>query len=80
MIDCTTKEPLRVLIEGNAPPFIEVPFDQLEDLQRVLDVHDVAYTVDEDIISIDGGPEFVIVDLGRKGDAGAVQAILDSAQ
>ena len=80
MNDTATQKPLRVSTEGTAGPYIRLPFSQLEDLKRLLDEHRVRYWVDELAISINGSPEYIVINLGRAGDAKAVQAILDSAQ
>ena len=61
MTDVTTKEPLRVT-DDVAGPYLLLPFEQLDDLQRLLDSRGVRYTVEEDIISWDGGPEIAAVD------------------
>jgi len=78
MIDSTTRKPLRVSTEGTAGPFIEVPDSQLDELRQVLDSHGVHYWIEEEVISLNGGPYIAVVNLGRAGDANAVQAILDS--
>jgi hypothetical protein len=76
--DTTTRKPLRVLTESTAGPYIRLPESQLAEVQQLLDSHGIHYEVDEEIISFNGGPEEAIIDLGRGGDAAAVQAILDS--
>jgi len=78
MIDSTKGLPLRVSTEGTVGPYIRLPYSQIEDLRRVLDSHGIHYWVHENIISLDGGPYIAVVDLGRKADANALQAILDS--
>lgn len=77
MTNATNKERLRVSTEGTAGPYIMVPESQLDQVRRLLDRHSVDYWVEEDVISIDGAPEVAVVNLGREGDASAVQAILD---
>lgn len=78
MTDATTKKPLRVSTEGTAGPYIRLPVSQLEEVRRLLDGHSIRYWVNENAISWDGGPYFTVINLGREGDAAAVQAILDS--
>ena len=78
MIDLVTKQPLSVSDEGSGGPYIDVPEVQLEELLRVLDQHQIPYCVDEDIMSIDDGPEMATVNLGRGVNAASVQAVLDS--
>lgn len=80
MIDSMTKKPIRVSTDGTAGPYVMVPVDQLEELRRVLDAGGVRYTIDEDVISLDGEPEVAVVDLGRAADAEAVQRLLDRAK
>ena len=78
MTDSTTKAPLRVLTDGTVGPYIELPVSQLDEVRRLLDSHDINYSVEEDYISFNGSPEEATIDLGRDGDAAAVQTILDS--
>jgi hypothetical protein len=80
MIDTTTRKPLRVSKLGTAPPFIRVPISQLDELRELLDGHKVRYRVEDEAVSLDGGPEIGIVDLGRGEDPAAVQALLDAAR
>jgi hypothetical protein len=77
MTDATTKKPLRVSNEGTAGPYIRLPFSQLDEVRRLLDSQRIRYWVEENVISFDGGPEIAVVNLGRGGDAAAVQAVLD---
>jgi hypothetical protein len=79
MKDVTTNKPLRVSKDGAAGAYITVPVEQLDDVQNLLDGHNVDYTVEEEVISLNGGPEVAVVDLGRGVDADAVQALLDRA-
>lgn len=78
MIDSSTKKPLHVLTAGAAPPYITISVKQLAAVTRMLDDNHVKYWVDEDAISLDGGPELTVINLGRGVDAGAVQRMLDS--
>ena len=77
MTDAATQEPLRVSTDGTAGPYISVPVSQLDEVKRLLDDRGIHYWVEENAISWDGGPYIVVVNLGREGDANAVQAILD---
>lgn len=79
MIDRTTRKPLRVSTDGTAGPYISVPFLQLDEVRRLLDSRSIGYWVEEDVISLNGGPEMAVVDLERGSDPNAVQAILDGA-
>ena len=80
MIDVMTEKPLSVSTDGTVGPYIMVPFSQLGDLRRLLDSHSVRYWVDENVISLNGGPEVALVNLGRGADATRLQAILDSVR
>ena len=79
-MDSITNKRLSVSTDGTARPYIMVPDSQLADLCELLDKHSVRYSVEEDVISLDGEPEVAVVDLGRGADAPAVQAILDSVR
>ena len=80
MTDTSTNKRLRVSTDGTAGPYIMVPACQLQDVRQLLDDHDVRYWVEENVISVDGSPEIGVVNLGRGGDAAAVQALLDSVR
>jgi len=77
MTDISTNKPLIVSTDGSAGPYIMVPLDQLDDVRRALDENNIRYWVDEAAISMNDKPFIATVNLGRAGDAGAVQAILD---
>ncbi len=79
MTDTTTKTRLRVSTDSTVGPYIQLPVSQLDEVRQLLDSHNIGYSVDEDFISFNGGPEKAVIDLGRSGDAAAVQTILDSA-
>jgi hypothetical protein len=79
MTDAMTLKALRVSTEGTAGPYIMLPFSQLDEVRRLLDGRGIRYWVEENAISMDGGPETVVVNLGREGNAMAVQAVLDGA-
>ena len=78
MIDVTSKKPLRVLKEGSAGPFLEVPYVQLAEVRRVLDANRVGYWVLDSILSVNGGPEMAQIEFGQKGEQAAIQVVLDS--
>ena len=80
MTDTTTQQRLEVSTDGTAGPYITVPVNQLDDVKRLLDDHHTLYWVEENAISIDGGPYISVINLGREGNAVAVQAILDKAR
>jgi hypothetical protein len=78
MIDVTTKKPLRVSNEYPPAPYIWLPFIQLDELRRLLDSRSIGFWVDENAISINGGPEMIKINLYRGTDVSAVQGLLDS--
>jgi hypothetical protein len=78
MTDVTTKKPLHVSTEGTAGPYIRLPYSQLDEVRRLLDGCGIYYWVRDNVISFDGGPEMAEINLGRAGNAAAVQAVLDS--
>lgn len=79
MRDATTNDRLRVSTDGTAGPYIIVPVKRLDEICNLLSTHNVQFSVDETAISINGEPEFAVIDLGRSGDANTVQRILDQA-
>jgi hypothetical protein len=80
MIDAMTRKPLSVSKVGTAGPYIMVPFSQLSDVRQLLHHHGVRYSVEENVISLDGAPEIAVVNFGRGADVAAIQAILDNAR
>ena len=79
MTDATTQQLLRVSTDGTAGPYIMVPLSQLEDVKQLLDQRGIRHWAEENAISWEGAPYVAVINLGREGDADAVQAILDSA-
>jgi len=79
MTDVTTKKPLYVSTEGTAGPYIMVPETQLARVEALLSENGIPFWTDQDVISIGGGPAVGVINLGRSGNAGRVQALLDSA-
>jgi hypothetical protein len=57
-----------------------VPVSQLDEVRRLLDSQRIRYWVEENAISLDATPEIAVINLGRGGDATAVQALLDSVR
>jgi hypothetical protein len=80
MTDVTTQKLLRVLSHGTVWPSLDVPFVQLEEVQRLLDGHGINYEVEENVVSIDGGPEYALVWFDRGADEKAIQTVLDSVR
>jgi hypothetical protein len=78
MTDVVTKQPLRVSGEGTLWPYIRLPDSQVEEVSRLLTSHGIRYSVQESILSMDGGPFIAVIDLPRGSDPKPVQTILDS--
>lgn len=78
MTNVMTKKPLRVWGEESEWPWIGLPVSQLDEVRRLLDEHDVQYTVDEYYLSVNEGPFTTFINLRRGTNGKAVQAILDS--
>jgi hypothetical protein len=78
MTDRTTNVPIRVSTDGTAGPYVRLSFSQLDEVKRVLDSHGIRYWVNENAVSLSGGPFIAVVNLGRGADADAVQRILDN--
>jgi hypothetical protein len=78
MTNKTTGSRILVSMEGSAGPYIRLPYNQLDEIKQVLDSHGIPYGVNENIISLSGGPFMAVVTLGRGVDARSVQAILDN--
>ena len=80
MVDVTTKRPLHVSTDGTAGPYIMLPASQLAEICQLLDSRGLRYSVEEDVISLNGSPEVAVVDLGHGADVGAIQALLDGVR
>jgi hypothetical protein len=78
MIDVRYNKPLHVSMEYPPRPYIRLPFSQLNKVRQLLDNHQINYWVREYTISLDSGPEEIIIYLNRGTDVATVQAILDS--
>jgi hypothetical protein len=80
MTDTTTEKPMHVSTDGTAGPYITLPLSQVDEVTRLLDGHGIRHWVEENSISLNGGPYISTINLGREGNAQAVQAILDDAR
>jgi hypothetical protein len=79
MIDEMTQSILCVSNDGTAGPYLMVPLTQLDTVLAVLNRHKVRYWVDADAISLDNEPPITVINFGRSGDAGRIQAMFDEA-
>ena len=80
MIDIVSRKPMRVEVTKTDTSSIRLPDSQLEEVQRILDSHGIRYWVNDQKISMDGGPFIAYIHFYRGTDAKAVQAILDNVQ
>jgi hypothetical protein len=78
MTDAMTRKPLRVSTDGTAGPYLMLPVSQLDEVRQLLDDRGIRYWVEEDAISLDGGPETTVINLDHAADVEAIQAILDT--
>ncbi len=78
MTDTTTRQRLTVVGEDSTWPVLMVPYEQLNRLTAVLDANSIRYEVDDEVLSIDNGPETAFVEFYRDEDRGKVQQLLDS--
>jgi hypothetical protein len=79
MIDQRTNSPFRVKSDTIAGPFLSLRLAQLDRVCEVLDRHGIYYWVDSTAITLDGKPPVTVINFGRKGHAGQIQAALDEA-
>ena len=79
MIDLKTGTPLTVSKDARAPAFLFLRQDQVADVSRLLDQHQVRYEVSNYFTSIDGKPATTYIQFGWKVDPKQVQDILDGS-
>lgn len=86
MIDAITKQPLKVH-PGSGPempynlqhgPYLDVPLDQLPEVQAALERHGVTHWAGGVPITLDDEPPMITVYFGRRGDTATIQKALDS--
>lgn len=80
IIDATTQKPPVVSGADTPWPSIRLPLDQVPQLRALLDRHGLRHTLDDETISMNGGPDMAEVGLPRGADARAVQLVLDNAR
>jgi hypothetical protein len=78
MTNAITRKPLVVSTGGGAGPYIKAPVSQLDEIRQILDSHGIRYWVSHLAISWDGAPEVINIEFGLRGDAQAIQSVLDS--
>jgi len=79
MIDIETRQPLKIITEGEAGAYLMVPLDQLADVRRILEERGIAHVVAEDAIQLDDKPTIAIIEFGRGTSPAVIQAALDAA-
>jgi hypothetical protein len=79
MTDTTTQKSIRVEPVTAGGALIDVSESQLPAVVQVLDAHQVQYWVHNQMMSINGSPYMALVQISRREDPRAVQALLDAA-
>jgi hypothetical protein len=79
MIDTVYRKPIKVEMNWGIEPYIDIPLDQLKEVTSLLDANQITYWVDDEVLSIDGGPEFALITLHEQTDVAMVQRLLDKA-
>ena len=77
MIDTVHRKPIKVETNWGVESYIDVPLEQLNGVKALLDANQVSYWVDEEVLSIDDGPEIALVMLDEHTDVEMVQRLLD---
>lgn len=80
VINTVTRKSLLVSNLGGVRPSVRFPYAQLADLCNVLDSNKIRYTIEDNVISFDGGPAMAVIYFERSMDAHALQEVLDKAQ
>lgn len=80
MRNAATGKPLRPLSYTEDAPEVFVPFDRLAEIQARLDAHGMSYTVDEETMSLDDGPEEILISFQRGTDPAKLLRLLDSLE
>ncbi len=76
MIDAISQKPLR--IDPDEYPYLIVPYSQLDQVKALLEANKVSFDVDEEVLSMDNGPEVAFVNFPRRTDPAMIQRLLDS--
>ena len=78
VIDTKTNKPIRVVTTKTAGAYLMFPMSQLDTVKQVLDSGGINYWADRFSISLNGQPEVVFVNIGKKEDPNVVQQLLDN--
>jgi hypothetical protein len=77
LIDTVTRKPIEVETDSWVEPQTSVPLVQLKQITDLLDANGIFYWVDEEVLSIDDGPEIALITLDYRTDTTRVQRLLD---
>ena len=78
MIDTMTRKLIAVETDGGTVPYVVVVVDQLGKVIALLEANSIPYYVDEEYLSMDGGPAVATVNFARHADPERLQRLLDS--
>jgi hypothetical protein len=78
MIDTSTSKRLEVSTDGGAAPYLMLPESQLATVRESLEKSNIPHWVDEETLSIDGGPDIAWINFKNGVDPEVVQSLLDS--
>ena len=78
MIDMMTRKPIAVKTDGGAGPYLDVVLDQLDKVVALFDANAIPHWVEEEALSMDGGPAVITVNLADRADPILAQRVLDS--
>jgi hypothetical protein len=56
-----------------------LPLIQVDEVRRLLNSQGIIHSLEEQAISMDGGPYIAVINFGRDADVLAIQAVLDSS-
>ena len=80
MTDSFTRRRICVSNDGEGGPYIMLPVEQLEQIESLLRSMQVPFWVDSNAISVNGRPEFTVINLRRGADVHTVQHLLDQVE
>ena len=79
MIDTITRKPITVDTDGEKEGgYLDIPLEQLDPVVTLLQANAVPHWVDEEALSMNGGPFVITVTLASRADPVLVQRLLDS--
>jgi len=77
MIDAATNQTLNVQARAAGWSTLRLLEDQLSEVCQVLDANGFRYRIDQNIISLNGGPQMTQIHFGQEIDVAAIQKALD---